>query len=57
MSPDLVEAVVEHLDWLRRTGMPTGPDDYLVPNLPVSASGRIQASMPELRGAPGGGIL
>jgi hypothetical protein len=25
MTPDLVEAVVEHLDWLRRTGTPTGP--------------------------------
>jgi integrase len=33
MSPDLVEAVVEHLDWLRCTGSPAGPADYLVPNL------------------------
>jgi integrase len=33
MSPDLVEAVVEHLDTLRRSGLPTGPDAYLVPNL------------------------
>jgi integrase len=32
MSPDLVEAVVEHLDRLRRAGFPTGPDAYLVPN-------------------------
>ncbi|HEX8745122.1 MAG TPA: site-specific integrase [Thermoleophilaceae bacterium] len=32
MSPDLVEAVVEHLDRLRRAGLPTGPDAYLVPN-------------------------
>jgi integrase len=33
MSLDLVEAIVEHLDRLRRIGAPTGPDDYLVPNL------------------------
>jgi integrase len=33
MSPDLVEALVEHLDRLRRMGVPTGPGDYLVPNL------------------------
>jgi integrase len=32
MSPDLVEAVLEHLDRLRRIGAPTGPEDYLVPN-------------------------
>ena len=33
MSPDLVEVVVEHIDRLRRLGAPTGPEDYLVPNL------------------------
>lgn len=33
MSPDLVEAVVEHLDRLQRAGHSTGPDDYLVQNL------------------------
>ena len=33
MTPDLVEAVVEHLDRLRRAGAPTGPEAYLVPNL------------------------
>jgi hypothetical protein len=33
MSLDLVEAIVEHLDRLRRIGAPTGPDDHLVPNL------------------------
>lgn len=38
MTPDLVEAVIEHIDRLRRAGQPTGPDDYLVPNL---AGGRI----------------
>lgn len=38
MSPDLVEAVVEHIDRLRRAGLPTGPTDYLVPN---TAGGRI----------------
>jgi integrase len=32
MTPDLVEAFVEHLDRLRRAGGPTGPDDYAVPN-------------------------
>jgi integrase len=32
MSPDLVEAVIDHLDRLRRSGMPTGPGDWLVPN-------------------------
>lgn len=33
MSPDLAEAVVTHLDRLRRIAAPTGPEDYLVPNL------------------------
>jgi integrase len=33
MTPDLVETVVGHLDRLRRMGAPTGPGDYLVPNL------------------------
>jgi integrase len=33
VSPDLVEAVIEHIDRLRRAGLPTGPTDYLVPNL------------------------
>jgi integrase len=33
MSPDLVEAVIEHLDWLDRIGAPVGPDAYLVPNV------------------------
>lgn len=32
LTPDLAEVVVEHIDRLRRGGMPTGPDDYLVPN-------------------------
>ncbi len=32
MSPDLVEAFVEHLDRLRRAGLPAGPDSYAVPN-------------------------
>jgi len=32
MTPDLVQAVVEHLDRLRRAGQPTHPDAYLVPN-------------------------
>src|SRR5450759_665662 len=33
MSPDLVETVIDHLDRLQRMGVPTGPEDYLVPNL------------------------
>ena len=33
MTPDLVEAVIDHIDRLRRAGLPTGPDDYLVPNI------------------------
>ncbi len=33
MSLDLVETIVAHLDRLRRTGAPTGPEDYLIPNL------------------------
>jgi integrase len=33
VSPDLVEAIIEHLDRLRRIGAATGPEDYLVPNL------------------------
>lgn len=32
VSPDLAEVIVEHIDRLRRAGLPTGPDDYLVPN-------------------------
>jgi integrase len=33
MSPDLVEAVVDHIDRLRRAGRSTGPGDYLVQNV------------------------
>jgi integrase len=33
ISPQVVETIVAHLDRLRRTGAPTGPDDYLIPNL------------------------
>jgi integrase len=33
MPPDLVEAVVEHLDRLQRAGRPTGPDAYLIQNV------------------------
>jgi integrase len=32
LTPDLAEVIVEHIDRLRRAGMPTRPDDYLVPN-------------------------
>jgi hypothetical protein len=33
MTPDLVQSVIEPLDRLQRIGAPTGPEDYLVPNL------------------------
>jgi len=33
MSPDLVEAVIQHIDRLRRAGLPTGPGACLVPNV------------------------
>ncbi len=29
MTPDLVKAVIEHIDLLRRCGRPTGPESYL----------------------------
>lgn len=32
VTPDLVEVMVEHIDRLRRAGLPTGPEAYLVPN-------------------------
>jgi integrase len=32
VSPDLAEVIVEHIDRLRRAGLPCGPDDYLIPN-------------------------
>lgn len=32
VSPDLAEVIVEHIDRLRRAGLPTDPDAYLVPN-------------------------
>ena len=37
-TPDLAEILIEHIDRLRRTGLPAGPDNYLVPN---SRGGRI----------------
>lgn len=40
MTPDLAEAVIEHIDRLRRAGHPTGPDDYLVQNTLGGASQR-----------------
>ena len=33
VSPDLVDELVEHLDRLRRSGRPMGPEGYLFPNL------------------------
>jgi integrase len=33
MTPDLVQSVVKHIDRLRRMGAPTGPENYLVPDL------------------------
>jgi integrase len=32
MTPDLVQALIEHRDRLRRAGQPTGPDDHATPN-------------------------
>ena len=32
LTPDLAEVIVEHIDRLRRAGMPSGPEDYLIPN-------------------------
>jgi integrase len=32
VTPEVAEIIVEHIDRLRRAGMPTGPNDYLVPN-------------------------
>jgi integrase len=32
VTPDLAEVLIEHIDRLRRAGLPTGPNDYLVPN-------------------------
>jgi integrase len=37
-TPTLTQVLIEHLDRLRRAGMPTGPGDYLMPN---SHGGRI----------------
>ncbi|MBS1895502.1 MAG: tyrosine-type recombinase/integrase [Actinobacteria bacterium] len=33
ITPELAEVIVEHIDRLRRSGMPCGSDDYLVPNV------------------------
>jgi hypothetical protein len=33
MTPDQVEAVIEHIDRLGRAGHPTGPTDHLAQNL------------------------
>ncbi|HEX3511216.1 MAG TPA: site-specific integrase [Solirubrobacteraceae bacterium] len=32
MTPDLLQAVIEHRDRLRRAGQPTGQDDFVIPN-------------------------
>lgn len=32
VSPELAEILIEHIDRLRRAGMPAEPDDFLVPN-------------------------
>jgi len=32
VTPESAEAIIEHIDRLRRAGFPTGPDVYLVPN-------------------------
>src|SRR5262249_50096510 len=37
-TPELTQVLIEHLDRLRRAGLPTGPSAYLTPN---SQGGRI----------------
>jgi integrase len=32
ITPEQAEIIIEHIDRLRRAGMPTGAEDYLVPN-------------------------
>jgi len=32
VTPQQAEIIIEHIDRLRRAGMPTGPNDYLAPN-------------------------
>ncbi len=32
MTPDLLQAVIEHRDRLRRAGQPAGQDDFVIPN-------------------------
>jgi integrase len=44
ISPDLVEAIIEHIDQLRRAGRPTGPNDYLVQNLKGGKMSRQRAA-------------
>jgi integrase len=40
MTPDLVETVIDHLDRLRRRGLPTGPEAFVVPGLRGGAMNR-----------------
>lgn len=40
VSPDVAEVIIEHIDRLRRAGMPTGPNDYLIPNTRGGRSSR-----------------
>lgn len=40
VSPDVVEIIIEHIDRLRRVGMPTDPNDYLIPNAAGNRSSR-----------------
>jgi integrase len=44
MTPDLVEAVIEHIDQLRRAGHSTTPQDHLVQNLKGGRMSRQRAS-------------
>ena len=44
ISPDLAEAIIEHIDQLRRAGRPTGPNDYLVQNLKGGQMSRQRAA-------------
>ncbi len=44
MSPDLVEAVIEHIDQLRRAGRPTTPQAHLAQNLKGGRMSRQRAA-------------
>lgn len=64
LTPESAEVIVEHIDRLRRAGLPTGPDAYLVPNARggrtsrqrigkiVAAAAKLASRRLEARGLP-----